>query len=139
MMSAAELPANDPRRTQQTLTARDLRLAVALQTLGMRRTESIVLVAMTRYGMGANVNSRWLKRVTDLRQPEVSIATKNLIEAGLVLSEEDRESPKAGRPTLRYSLARNPLDYVNDIVEQKKTAIHESAQAVYAAWQGVAA
>lgn len=139
MISAADLPVNDPRRIVQQLTEDDNRVIEALHNLGMFRTAPAVLLAMVRFGMGVEVTSRWLEKVTDLRQPEVSLGLKYLMDRGLVIEQENTRKFNKGRPWKHYVLARPPMDFVRELIEQKQQAIRDDARLLYALWPGMSA
>jgi len=134
MISAAELPITDPRRPQQSLTDEDNKIINAMQHLGMFRTAPAILVAMTKYGMGIEVTSRWLEKTTDLRQPEVSLGLRYLIDNGIVREEESARKLNKGRPWKYYVLARPPADFIRETIEQKQHVIREDARTLFNLW-----
>ncbi|MGD1005321.1 MAG: ArsR family transcriptional regulator, partial [Methanoregulaceae archaeon] len=66
-----------------------------------------------------------IERGTDLRQPEVSIAMRYLMEQGWIKSRESKAESK-GRPVKIYELAK-PITEIMDGIEKakKKEANHQ--------------
>ncbi|EHQ34804.1 hypothetical protein [Methanoplanus limicola] len=98
-----------------TFTDAEEELANLLTEIGMKRNVSKVLVYL------ANTNeatSRDIERGTDLRQPEVSIAMRTLMEKEWIDSRESKAESK-GRPVKIYSLSKDINDIV-DIIEVEK-------------------
>jgi predicted transcriptional regulator len=69
--------------------------------------------------------SRAIERGTDLRQPEVSIAMRYLMEQGWIKSRDSKAESK-GRPVKIYELAK-PITEIMDGIEKakKKEANHQ--------------
>jgi predicted transcriptional regulator len=98
-----------------TFTDAEEELSNLLTEIGMKRNVSKVLVYL------ANTNeatSRDIERGTDLRQPEVSIAMRTLMEKEWIDSRESKAESK-GRPVKIYSLSKDINDIV-DIIEVEK-------------------
>jgi predicted transcriptional regulator len=63
--------------------------------------------------------ARVIERGTDLRQPEVSIAMKYLMEQGWTKSSES-PSQRKGRPVHVYELAKSITEIMECIEKEKK-------------------
>lgn len=64
--------------------------------------------------------SRAIERGTDMRQPEISIATKYLIDQGWIKSRKSPSGHK-GRPAKVYALAKPMAVIMDTIAKEKKT------------------
>ena len=76
--------------------------ANVLESIGMKTNESNILSILAE---GAPISSRELERMCDLRQPEVSIATKKLQSKGWVREGDKIRCEGKGRPEKTYELA----------------------------------
>ncbi len=83
--------------------------------LGIRRNIAKVLVYLSDMTEGT---SRMIERGTDLRQPEVSVALKLLMEKGWVESREGNAGGK-GRPVKIFRLLRTLREILETIEEEK--------------------
>ncbi|MDH7594024.1 MAG: ArsR family transcriptional regulator [Methanomicrobiales archaeon] len=83
--------------------------------LGIKRNVAKVLVYLVDVIEGP---SRMIERGTDLRQPEVSVALKWLIQTGWVESREGRAEGK-GRPVKMFRLVRTMAEVIG-MIEQEK-------------------
>lgn len=93
----------------------DEEIAEIFGDIGLKRNTSRVLVLMLK---DADVTSRDVERICDLRQPEVSIALKDLIVRNWVKDiRYDREG--RGRPTVIYHL----ITSLDKILDQLKRII----------------
>jgi predicted transcriptional regulator len=103
-------------------TEKEEEFASLLIEIGMKRNVAKVLVFLANTPEAA---SHAIERGTDLRQPEVSIAMKFLMDQGWI---KNRESPskKKGRPMKVYELAK-PITEIMDGIEKakKKEANHQ--------------
>ena len=102
-------------KTIQLFTEKEEEFVNLLIEIGMRRTVAKVLVFL------ANVDeatSRDIERVTDLRQPEVSIAMNYMFERDWLKNRESKAMSK-GRPVKIYSLSK-PVDKIFDSIEREK-------------------
>jgi predicted transcriptional regulator len=99
----------------QVFTEREEEFVDMLVTSGFSRKIAMVLVyiASTR-----EVTSREIERGADLRQPEVSLALKNLMTRGWIKAREDTSAEK-GRPFRIYTLAM-PVSKILDAIEKEK-------------------
>jgi predicted transcriptional regulator len=68
-----------------------------------------------------------IEEAVNLRQPEVSIAIRDLWEKGWV-EKRDKKQEGKGRPTHYYRLSKNFKDIIDVIVEEKLTEIEEEKQ-----------
>lgn len=87
-----------------------------LVELGIRKTIAFVLVYM------ANVDeatSRDIERGTDLRQPDVNIATRFLLEKKWIKAKKST-GKKIGRPNLVYCMAVPFNEIVRAIEDEKR-------------------
>lgn len=90
--------------------------------LGIKRNIAKVLVYLSDVIEGP---SRMIERGTDLRQPEVSVALKWLIQHGWVESREGKAEGK-GRPVKMFRLVRTMAEIISLIEEEKvKDAEHQ--------------
>ena len=90
--------------------------------IGTKRNVAKVLVFLANT---PEATSRSIERGTDLRQPEVSIAMRYLMEQGWIKSRESKAESK-GRPVKIYELAK-PITEIMDGIEKakKKEANHQ--------------
>jgi len=113
------------------LTETDLADIATLQQAGISRTQATVLLVLHRYSKGVKVTSRWIERVADLRQPEVSIAISELTEVGMVGITEDRNLSK-GRPVKVYQVLGDIPGYVRGHIADRVAEINRAATEVNA-------
>ncbi len=83
--------------------------------IGTKRNVAKVLVFLANI---PEVTSREIERGTDLRQPEVSLAMKDLMEKGWIRNRESKAETK-GRPVKIYELAQ-PISAILESIEKKK-------------------
>ncbi len=111
----------------KTITIRQLnekneKIADELISLGISRPIARIL----SYLQSENeVTSVELERGAGLRQPEVSIAMRELKERDWI-SERDEKKPGKGRPYRIYSLKVGFNDIIAQIEKQKKKAVNET-------------
>lgn len=70
------------------------------------------------------IKSRTIEDLTDLRQPEISLATQRLRELGWITKTDQKKEGK-GRPVHLYSLDKAMEEIVNEIEEKEKEKIDE--------------
>ena len=128
MAEAAPTPGIIYRPPAYALLEKDLKDIADLVSAGIPRTQATVLIALHRHAAGA-VTSRWIERVADLRQPEVSIAMAAFIEAGLVNVAEDK-GPSKGRPVKLYRLTGESAKYLRDILGARMQELNKGVMAV---------
>jgi len=104
-----------------TLTPKQEELVNLLNGIGMKRNVAKVLVFLSEL---PEASSREIERGTDLRQPEVSIAMRDLKEHEWVTCRESKTENK-GRPVKIYSIALG-LAEITNILEEKKRQEAES-------------
>ncbi|VVB91749.1 MarR family protein [uncultured archaeon] len=97
-------------------------IADTLISLGMKRPIARVLSYLKNRN---EVTSVELEREAGLRQPEVSIATKELKEYGWV-NEREEKKPGKGRPHKVYSLKVGFGKIIAQLEKQQRTAIDET-------------
>ncbi|MCK9580800.1 MAG: hypothetical protein M0Q92_10185 [Methanoregula sp.] len=112
------------------LTETDHEDIVTLQRAGIARTTATVLVALHKYGKNTpKITSRWIERVADMRQPEVSIAIGELVQAGLIVVTEDKQSSK-GRPVKVYHVKGSIAEYLRGDVATRMADLNKAVIAV---------
>ena len=85
--------------------------------VGIARNIAKVLVFLANT---PEASSRAIERGVDMRQPEVSIAMKSLIDRGWIRSRESSAESK-GRPMKIYELAKPINEIIEGIENEKKT------------------
>ncbi len=111
----------------KTITIRQLNekneeIADALVSLGMSR----LIARILSYLQSENeVTSVELEREAGLRQPEVSIAMKELKQHDWI-NERENKKPGKGRPYRVYSLKISFNEIVSQLEKQRKKAIDET-------------
>jgi predicted transcriptional regulator len=83
--------------------------------LGLNRNVASVVIYLIEAEEGSSKN---IEMATDLRQPEVSIATKTLREMGWI-TERDVKGNGKGRPLKIYSLRTSIDEIIRYYKEQK--------------------
>ncbi|RQD83488.1 MAG: ArsR family transcriptional regulator [Methanocalculus sp. MSAO_Arc2] len=104
-----------------TLTPKQEEIIDLLNGIGMKRNVAKVLVFLSEL---PEASSRQIERATDLRQPEVSIAMRELKDQEWVICRESKTENK-GRPVKIYSVALD-LAEITNILEAKKRQEAES-------------
>jgi predicted transcriptional regulator len=104
-------------RTENVMyfTEKEEEFANLLIEIGTKRNVAKVLVFLANT---PEATSRAIERGTDLRQPEVSIAMRYLIEQNWITSRESKAESK-GRPVKIYVLAK-PIQEIMDNIEKEK-------------------
>jgi predicted transcriptional regulator len=105
--------------TIKQLDENDEEIANALISLGMSRN---VAKALSCLQSSNEVTSMELERGTELRQPEVSIAMKDLKQRGWI-SEREEKKPGKGRPYKVYSLKVGFNKIITELEKQQKKAV----------------
>ena len=88
-----------------------------LIAIGITKNIAKVLVFLANT---PETTSRAIERGVDMRQPEVSIAMKSLIDRGWIRSRESSAESK-GRPMKIYELAKPINEIIEGIENEKKT------------------
>jgi predicted transcriptional regulator len=105
---------------------KDEEIADALISLGMSRNAAMALTYMRNTNSSTTTE---LERSARLRQPEVSIAMKQLIEHDWINESEEKKAGK-GRPFKIYSLKVGFEDIINQLEKQQKQAIDDAQRKI---------
>src|SRR3990170_8479482 len=108
------------------LDEKDEEIADALISLGMSRNAAMTLAYMQ---IANSATSLDLERAARLRQPEVSIAMRQLKERDWI-NEREEKTPGKGRPYKVYSLKVGFRDIVSQLEKQQKKAVDEAKASV---------
>ncbi len=103
----------------EELTEREEKIVKLLIETGLNRNIAKVVVFLSKAGEAI---SRDIERAANLRQPEVSLAMKELKEWGWIKERELKKKGK-GRPLKSYKLTRDLKDIVSELVEKKREEI----------------
>src|SRR5208283_6148180 len=101
----------------QYFTDKEEEFANLLTMIGMKKNVAQVLVFLAAT---QEASSREIERGTDLRQPEISLAMKYLLNQGWV-KRRDNTSKNKGRPTKVYELAKT-ITVIMDSIEKERKA-----------------
>ena len=104
------------------LDEKDEEIADILMALGMSRNVAMALSYLQNTNAATSVD---LERVARLRQPEVSIAMRQLKERNWI-SEKEEKKPGKGRPYKIYTLKVGFTDIVAQLEKQQKKAFDEA-------------
>ncbi len=107
--------------TIKQLDKKDEEIASTLISLGLSRPVARTLSYLQN---GNEVTTIELERGTGLRQPEVSIAMKELEKRGWI-SEREEKKPGKGRPYKVYSLKAGFDGIIDQLEEQQRKAVDE--------------
>lgn len=105
---------------------KDEEIVDALISLGMNKPVARVLTYIQQVN---EITSSELELGTDLRQPEVSIATKQLKDRDWI-NEREEKKPGKGRPYKIYSLKTGFDDIIAQLEEQKKKSVEEMQERI---------
>ena len=108
--------------TIKQLNEKNEEIADKLISLGMSRPIARVLSYLKHVDKATTAE---LERGSGLRQPEVSIAMRELKEHDWI-SEREEKKPGKGRPYKIYSLRVRFIDIVAHLEKQKKKAVDET-------------
>jgi predicted transcriptional regulator len=100
----------------------DEEIAEILISSGMSRPVARTLTYLKKVDTATSID---LERVTGLRQPEVSIAMKELNPLDWIDESEEKKSGK-GRPNKVYSLKVGFKDIIAQLEKQQKKAIDDA-------------
>ncbi|MCS7144634.1 MAG: ArsR family transcriptional regulator [Archaeoglobaceae archaeon] len=95
------------------------RVVFLLAEAGLNRNIARVVVFLSKVGEAV---SRDIERAANLRQPEVSLAMKELKEWGWVKERELKKKGK-GRPLKSYKMTRELRDIALEIIQKKREEI----------------
>ncbi len=101
---------------EEVLTEKDWKVVELIMLTGLSKNLARVLVYLSKVGEAI---SRDIERQTYLRQPEVSLATKELKELGWIKERELKREGK-GRPLKCYKLAVDFREIVRGLIEKKR-------------------
>ncbi len=107
--------------TIRQLDEKDEEIADALISLGMSRNVARILSYLQS---SKEVKSVDLEREAGLRQPEVSLAVRELKGRGWI-SEREEKKPGKGRPYKVYSLKVGFDEIVDELERQQRKAVDE--------------
>ncbi len=107
--------------TIRQLDEKDEEIADALISLGMSRPVARTLSYLQN---GNEVTTIEIERGTGLRQPEVSIVTRDLKERGWINEREEKKLGK-GRPHKVYSLKVGFNKIIAQLEKQQRNAVDE--------------
>jgi predicted transcriptional regulator len=102
-------------QTVQYFTEKEEEFSNLLIEIGTKRNVAKVLVFLANV---PEATSRAIERGTDLRQPEVSLAMRYLINQDWITSRESKAESK-GRPVKIYELSK-PITEIMNIIEKEK-------------------
>jgi predicted transcriptional regulator len=100
---------------------KDEEIAEALISLGMSRNVAMALSYLQNTNAARSVD---FERVARLRQPEVSIAMRQLKERGWI-DERDEKKTGKGRPNKIYSLKVKFGEIITQLEKQQRTSVDE--------------
>ncbi len=108
------------------LDEKDEEIADALISLGLGRNVAMTLAYMQNTNSATALE---LERSARLRQPEVSIAMKQLKEYDWI-NEKEEKKPGKGRPYKIYSLKIGFSDIIAQLEEQRREAVDETFEKI---------
>jgi predicted transcriptional regulator len=100
---------------------KDEEIVDALISLGMSKPAARMLAYIQQVNEAKSIE---LEMGTGLRQPEVSIAAKQLEERDWI-NEREEKKPGKGRPFKVYSLKVGFKDIIGELEKQQKKAVEE--------------
>ncbi len=105
----------------EELSEKEERIVTLLVETGLSRSIAKIIVFLSRAGEAV---SREIERAANLRQPEVSLAMKELKEWGWIKEKELKRRGK-GRPLKSYKLTIDLRDIVSELVEKKRREVEQ--------------
>jgi predicted transcriptional regulator len=105
---------------------KDEKIADALISLGMSRNVAMTLAYMQNTKSATSIE---LERSARLRQPEVSIATKQLKERDWI-NEREEKKPGKGRPYKIYSLKVGFKEIISQLEKQQRKTVDEAQEKI---------
>ncbi|MEG9194679.1 MAG: ArsR family transcriptional regulator [Candidatus Methanoglobus sp.] len=103
----------------EELSETDEKMVSLLAEAGLNRNIAKVVVFLSKAGEAV---SREIERAANLRQPEVSLAMKELKEWGWVKERELKKKGK-GRPLKSYKMTRDLKEIAMEIIQKKREEI----------------
>jgi predicted transcriptional regulator len=104
------------------LDEKDEEIADILISLGISRNAAMTLSFLQNVNAATSIE---LERVARLRQPEVSVAMKQLKERDWIIEREEKK-PGKGRPYRVYSLKLGFNEIVDQLEKQQKKTVDET-------------
>lgn len=114
-----KVPLPDPSDEQEEFSS-------ILMEIGLRRNVAKVLTYLAGV---VEATSRDIETNSDLRQPEVSIAMRELRELGWI-SERDEKNPGKGRPYRIYRLEKSVDEIIKYLEDQKLQDIERTMRQI---------
>lgn len=112
------------------LSEKELKAADVLQHLGIPRIENRVLIYLFKV---EEATTGEIERNTGLYQPDISIATRKLMEKGWIKSSLVKQAEnRGGRPYYKFFLIRSKYDIFSDIRERIEKKIQSEQQGIAA-------
>lgn len=118
-MGLKKVPLPDPSDEQEEFSS-------ILMEIGLRRNVAKVLTYLAGV---VEATSRDIETNSDLRQPEVSIAMRELRELGWI-SERDEKNPGKGRPYRIYRLEKSIEEVIKYLEDQKLQDIERTMRQI---------
>ncbi len=106
------------------LSEKEQRIVSLLVETGLGRNIAKIVVFLSRVGEAV---SRDIERAANLRQPEVSLAMKDLRAWGWIKERELKKKGK-GRPLKSYKLTIDLKDIVAELVEKKRKEVERTVK-----------
>ncbi len=103
------------------MDSKDERIVELLADAGLNKNIARVIVYLSKVGEAV---SREIEREANLRQPEVSLAMKELKNLGWIKEREIKKKGK-GRPLKSYKLSLDIKDIVRNLVEKKREELRK--------------
>ncbi len=103
----------------EELSEKEERIVSLLIETGLNRSIAKIVVFLSRAGEAV---SRDIEKAAGLRQPEVSLAMKDLKEWGWIKERELKRTGK-GRPMKSYKLTIDLKDIVAELIEKKRREV----------------
>jgi len=103
----------------EELSDKEEKIVKLLSETGLNRNIAKVVVFLSKVGEAI---SRDIERAANLRQPEVSLAMKELKDWGWVKERELKKKGK-GRPLKSYKLTLDLKEIVSELVNKKREEI----------------
>ncbi|MCS7118499.1 MAG: ArsR family transcriptional regulator [Archaeoglobaceae archaeon] len=103
----------------EELSENDEKIVNLVTEAGLNRNIARVIVFLSKTGEAV---SRDIERATNLRQPEVSLAMKELKDWGWVKERELKKKGK-GRPLKSYKMTKELREIVTELVQKKREEI----------------
>ena len=111
-------------KTKKPFTKEDHKAVDLFVELGMPRNLAKTLIFISKVD---EARSDDIEKATNLRQPEVSIAVRELARRGWTTTREQKKQGK-GRPVHIYKLTNNLSEIVKDFEQEKHQQIQDIQQ-----------